>query len=56
MICKHFFAVFENCKASYTDLSPLFKDHPYVTFEADLINGFDQRNGTEVEIVKGFYK
>ena len=44
MICINFSAVFANRKASYTDLSPLFKDYPYVTLDADLINGFDQGN------------
>ena len=56
MICTHFFAVFPNRKASYTDLSPLFKDDPYVTLDPDLINGFDQGNVTEVETGKSFHK
>ena len=56
MICKHFSAVFANWKASYTDLSPLFKEHPYVTLDVDLINGFDQGNATEVETGKSFCK
>ena len=57
MICKHFFAVFASRKTSYTDLSALFKDHPYVTLDADLFNGFDQGNATEVsETGKYFYK
>ena len=57
MICKDFFVVFANRKASFTDLSPLFKEHPYVTLDADLINGFDQGKATEVETgFISFYK
>ena len=44
MIFIHFSAVFTNRKASYTQLSPLLKDYPYVTLDTYLINGFDQGN------------
>ena len=54
MICKHFYA---SRKASYTDLLPLFKGHPYVTLDADQINGFVQGNATEVsEPGRSFHK
>lgn len=57
MICKYSLAIFASRKASYTDLSLLFKDHPYVTLDGDLINAFDQGNAIEVsEISKSFHK
>ena len=38
LICKHFFAIFESQKASFQDLTPLFRNHVLMTLDEELFN------------------
>ena len=39
MLCKHFFAVFQSGLATFDDLTELFKDHPYMVLDTQLLLG-----------------
>ena len=39
MLCKHFFAVFQSGLAKFDDLTKLFKDHPYMVLDTQLLLG-----------------
>ena len=37
MLCKHFFALFQSGLAKFNDLRELFKDHPYMVLDTQLL-------------------
>ena len=39
MLCKHFLAAFQSGLAKVDDLTELFKDHPYMVLDAQLLLG-----------------
>ena len=39
MLCKHLFVVFQSKLAKFDDLTELFKDHPYMVLDTQLLLG-----------------
>ena len=46
VLCKHFFFVIENDYLSFTDISPMYRNHPFIILDEKLFQGMNDSSNT----------
>ena len=56
VLCKHFFLVIENGYRSFTNVSPVYRNHPFIILDEELFQGMNDRlnNTGFIQLERGY--